>query len=220
MVEHRSPKPRVVGSSPSAPASRATERSEAIGSRAALKSRRRRGLDGLNGADAEASAMRSGGASADLLFLSVRRGNEQWRRFPPANSSGRSAPKTAKVVWPTRKETRHHRDHGADHDHPARHLLLRRRFGCSARSSSSCSACSATDQRSGLRHMSRWYIIHAYSGFENKVRDAILAEAKRLGPRPAGRGGRGPDREGHRDPPRQEGHSPTASSSPATCSPS
>ena len=31
--------------------------------------------------------------------------------------------------------------------------------------------------------MSRWYIIHAYSGFENKVRDAILAEAKRLGPR-------------------------------------
>jgi transcriptional antiterminator NusG len=28
--------------------------------------------------------------------------------------------------------------------------------------------------------MSRWYIIHAYSGFENKVRDAILAEAARL----------------------------------------
>jgi len=29
--------------------------------------------------------------------------------------------------------------------------------------------------------MARWYIIHAYSGFENKVRDAILSEAKRLG---------------------------------------
>ncbi|MEG3153571.1 transcription termination/antitermination protein NusG [Sphingomonas sp. RB1R13] len=29
--------------------------------------------------------------------------------------------------------------------------------------------------------MSRWYIIHAYSGFENKVRDSILAEANRLG---------------------------------------
>ena len=29
--------------------------------------------------------------------------------------------------------------------------------------------------------MSRWYIIHAYSGFENKVRDAIVAEAQRLG---------------------------------------
>ncbi len=29
--------------------------------------------------------------------------------------------------------------------------------------------------------MSRWYIIHAYSGFENKVRDAILSEASRLG---------------------------------------
>jgi transcriptional antiterminator NusG len=29
--------------------------------------------------------------------------------------------------------------------------------------------------------MSRWYIIHAYSGFENKVKDAILSEATRLG---------------------------------------
>ena len=29
--------------------------------------------------------------------------------------------------------------------------------------------------------MSRWYIIHAYSGFENKVRDAIIAEATRMG---------------------------------------
>ena len=27
--------------------------------------------------------------------------------------------------------------------------------------------------------MARWYIIHAYSGFENKVREAILAEAER-----------------------------------------
>ena len=29
--------------------------------------------------------------------------------------------------------------------------------------------------------MSRWYIIHAYSGFENKVRDAIQSEANRMG---------------------------------------
>jgi transcriptional antiterminator NusG len=29
--------------------------------------------------------------------------------------------------------------------------------------------------------MARWYIIHAYSGFENKVRDSIIAEAARLG---------------------------------------
>src|SRR4051794_6615263 len=29
--------------------------------------------------------------------------------------------------------------------------------------------------------MSRWYIIHAYSGFENKVRDAIQSEAARMG---------------------------------------
>ena len=28
---------------------------------------------------------------------------------------------------------------------------------------------------------SRWYIIHAYSGFENKVRDAIVSEAHRKG---------------------------------------
>jgi transcriptional antiterminator NusG len=28
---------------------------------------------------------------------------------------------------------------------------------------------------------SRWYIIHAYSGFENKVRETILADATRLG---------------------------------------
>ncbi len=32
--------------------------------------------------------------------------------------------------------------------------------------------------------MSRWYIIHAYSGFENKVRDAILADATRMGLEP------------------------------------
>ena len=29
--------------------------------------------------------------------------------------------------------------------------------------------------------MPRWYIIHAYSGFENKVKDQILADAKRMG---------------------------------------
>src|SRR5690606_2450387 len=29
--------------------------------------------------------------------------------------------------------------------------------------------------------MARWYIIHAYSGFENKVRDSIISEAERLG---------------------------------------
>ena len=28
--------------------------------------------------------------------------------------------------------------------------------------------------------MARWYIIHAYSGFENKVREQILADAERL----------------------------------------
>jgi len=29
--------------------------------------------------------------------------------------------------------------------------------------------------------VARWYIIHAYSGFEGKVRDAIMAEANRMG---------------------------------------
>ncbi len=32
--------------------------------------------------------------------------------------------------------------------------------------------------------MSRWYIIHAYSGFENKVKESILSEARRLGLEP------------------------------------
>jgi transcriptional antiterminator NusG len=32
--------------------------------------------------------------------------------------------------------------------------------------------------------MSRWYIIHAYSGFENKVRESILADASRMGLEP------------------------------------
>ncbi len=32
--------------------------------------------------------------------------------------------------------------------------------------------------------MSRWYIIHAYSGFENKVREQILADATRMGLEP------------------------------------
>ena len=32
--------------------------------------------------------------------------------------------------------------------------------------------------------MARWYIIHAYSGFENKVRDAIMHEAERKGLEP------------------------------------
>ena len=29
--------------------------------------------------------------------------------------------------------------------------------------------------------MQRWYIIHAYSGFENKVRESLMAEATRMG---------------------------------------
>ncbi|MBT0666968.1 transcription termination/antitermination factor NusG [Novosphingobium profundi] len=29
--------------------------------------------------------------------------------------------------------------------------------------------------------MARWYIIHAYSGFENKVKESIIAEAERMG---------------------------------------
>ena len=29
--------------------------------------------------------------------------------------------------------------------------------------------------------MARWYIIHAYSGFENKVKESILSEARRMG---------------------------------------
>jgi transcriptional antiterminator NusG len=32
-----------------------------------------------------------------------------------------------------------------------------------------------------MAFMARWYIIHAYSGFENKVKEAILSDATRLG---------------------------------------
>ena len=38
-----------------------------------------------------------------------------------------------------------------------------------------------TTKETESRTMARWYIIHAYSGFENKVRDSILTEAERMG---------------------------------------
>src|SRR4249919_1860443 len=73
----------------------------------------------------------------------------------------------------------HHRHHGADHDRHARPLLLRRRFGLQ-RDRQIPPRPARLKNFKGYS-MSRWYIIHAYSGFENKVRDAILSEARRLG---------------------------------------
>ena len=74
----------------------------------------------------------------------------------------------------------------------------------------------------GLRtepSMSRWYIIHAYSGFENKVRDAILAEATRMGLDASSRQSRCRPK---RSPRCQRGKKVrrNASSSPAMCWPS
>jgi transcriptional antiterminator NusG len=38
-----------------------------------------------------------------------------------------------------------------------------------------------TDPLERKTTMARWYIIHAYSGFENKVKETILSEAERMG---------------------------------------
>jgi preprotein translocase subunit SecE len=55
------------------------------------------------------------------------------------------------------------------------------------------------------RHMARWYIIHAYSGFENKVRESILSEAERMGLSQLVEAVEVPDRNDHRGQARQEG---------------
>ena len=95
---------------------------------------------------------------------------------------------TSKVVWPTPRRDGAHRDLRVHPGGDPVAVLPRRRFGCSARLFASCWRCS--DSRPGSPqgqvrrekfHGTRWYIIHAYSGFENKVRDAILSEAERLG---------------------------------------
>src|SRR5687767_4135533 len=70
---------------------------------------------------------------------------------------------------------RDHRNHGRDHDHFAGHLLLRCRFGIQRHRQGAAGPAELRIK------MSRWYIIHAYSGFENKVRDSIMAEATRMG---------------------------------------
>ena len=67
--------------------------------------------------------------------------------------------------------------------------------------------------------MSRWYIIHAYSGFENKVRDSIMAEATRLGLTPLVESSRCRPRRSPRSAAARRSPA-TANSSRATCSPS
>ena len=67
--------------------------------------------------------------------------------------------------------------------------------------------------------MSRWYIIHAYSGFENKVRDAIMSEATRLGLRRLVEAVEVPT-ETVTEVKRGKKVRSSASSCPATCSPS
>ena len=69
------------------------------------------------------------------------------------------------------------------------------------------------------KHMSRWYIIHAYSGFENKVRESIQSEAKRLGSSASSSRSRSRPRPSPRSSAARR-FSPSASSCPATSSPS
>ena len=68
--------------------------------------------------------------------------------------------------------------------------------------------------------MARWYIIHAYSGFENKVKEAILSEAERTGLEAAGRSGGSAVGNHHRGEARQESADPSARPCPAMCWPS
>ena len=68
--------------------------------------------------------------------------------------------------------------------------------------------------------MSRWYIIHAYSGFENKVRDSILAEAHRKGLDALVEQVEVPTEKVTEIRRGKKVTSATANSSPATCSPS
>ena len=58
---------------------------------------------------------------------------------------------------------------------------LRDRPACSKAPSCVSRGAPRSDDISKDIPMARWYIIHAYSGFENKVRDAIISEAERLG---------------------------------------
>lgn len=76
------------------------------------------------------------------------------------------------------------RGDGRHHDDAAGGLLPRRGFGVrrDRQGPAAARAVTALAPPIALRTpMSRWYIIHAYSGFEGKVRDSILSEATRLG---------------------------------------
>ena len=194
MVEHRSPKPRVVGSSPSL--------------LPALKTR---------GRIAKSRSAPPAPGSAEPFSISKRQC--RWRRPPQANSSGRSAAKRRKVVWPTWNETVRTGDHGPDHDRLARALLLRGRFVLQRDRPLPARPDRLKRQQGTTKHMSRWYIIHAYSGFENKVKDAILSEATRLASKARSRRSRSRPRRSPRSAAARRSRR-TASSSPATSSPS
>src|SRR6185369_10118584 len=83
---------------------------------------------------------------------------------------------------------RHHGDLRRADDGPARRVLPRDRQPVRRNRALAADACLNIQAPELPRHysereitMARWYIIHAYSGFENKVRDAIITEAERLG---------------------------------------
>jgi transcriptional antiterminator NusG len=109
-----------------------------------------------------------------------------------ANDGAKTSPKTSpgefikqvkvearKVVWPTRQETL------TTGMFVGLLLLIWPRSSSALTRSSArsfrffCARLRATAHEEAI--MARWYIIHAYSGFENKVKEAIIAEAERLG---------------------------------------
>src|SRR5438105_8292416 len=82
-----------------------------------------------------------------------------------------------RVAEPARD--RHDRRHGGRDDAGAGYVLLRGRLG--VQPDRPRTAFARLVRVRNRTEMSRWYIIHAYSGFENKVRDQIVADATRLG---------------------------------------
>src|SRR6478735_2687823 len=128
---------------------------------------------------------RSGGKPRGPRF-SIRRGcfssgKGLNRRIRPPGE-GRRLPEGRLALPPG---NRPHDHHGDDHDRRAGPVLPRHRFGVQRHRPVPARPHGPGRQlKENQAPMSRWYIIHAYSGFENKVKDSILSEAGRMGLEP------------------------------------